>query len=78
MLEINNVKKELFNMNKKKLKNYGLWISVASTALLVAQLSGFQIDDGKVMNVVNAILGTLVLAGIVSNPTSGKGYVDNE
>ena len=56
----------------KKFKNYGLWISIASLIPLL-------IPDSLPPNyneVVKAILGVLVLAGIISNPSKGKGYSD--
>lgn len=59
-----------------KWKNYGLWVSLASTVLLVLQVSGVGVDAGKYNLVVNSVLGLLATAGIISNPSQGKGYVD--
>jgi phi LC3 family holin len=64
-------------MNKKRWRNYALWISVVSQALLLAQLLGhvtgaFEISDimqQDIMTIVNVVLGLLATLGIVSNPT---------
>jgi uncharacterized membrane protein len=59
-----------------KWKNYGLWVSLASTVLLVLQVSGVGIDSDKYNLIVNSVLGTLAIAGIISNPSQGNGYSD--
>jgi uncharacterized membrane protein len=61
-----------------KWKNYGLWVSIASLVLLILQQLplGIVIDIGKYSEVVNLVLSILVAAGVISNPTSGKGYLD--
>lgn len=66
-----------------KWKNYGLWVSLTAAVLLAVQtvggLFGVTITpeqyDG-VVAAVNAVLGVLVVLGIVSNPADGKGYTD--
>ena len=57
-------------------KNYGLWLSVA--ALIPMVFKGFNINILPVnyTEIVNSILGILVLAGILSNPSNGTGYTD--
>jgi len=63
---------------KARLKNYGLWISVASLAFMVIQNSGLQITPEQWNSYVNAILTVLVLAGIINNPTTdNKGFGDD-
>ena len=63
---------------KVRLKNYGLWISVASLAFMVVQNSGLQITPEQWNSYVNAILTVLVLAGIINNPTTdNKGFGDD-
>jgi uncharacterized membrane protein len=57
-------------------KNYGLWVSIGSLILLVMQQFNASIDVGKYNDVVNLVLSILVAAGIISNPQSGKGYLD--
>lgn len=64
-------------MNKKRWRNYGLWVSVVSQLLLLAQLIGhatglYEITDSSlqdIMTIVNVILGILATLGIISNPT---------
>ncbi|MNK90325.1 Bacteriophage holin [compost metagenome] len=69
----------------KKWKNYGLWVSLVSAMLLAVQafgnIFGYQIAPEKsseIMTAVNALLGVLVVLGIVSNPEAGKGYTDSD
>lgn len=59
-----------------RFKNYGLWLSVASLLLMVLQDAGVNITPEKFNAYVQAILGILVLLGIVSNPKEGKWYQD--
>lgn len=68
-----------------KWKNYGMWVSLVSAILLAAQacgdIFGFQLAPEKydqIMTAVNALLGVLVVLGIVSNPEAGKGYIDKK
>lgn len=60
----------------ERFKNYGLWLSVASLLLMVLQDTGVNITTEKFNAYVQAILGILVLLGIVSNPKEGKWYQD--
>ncbi|AKN30645.1 holin [Clostridium carboxidivorans P7] len=62
-----------------RFKNYGLWVSIA--AFIPLLLNGFGIDvlPKNYSDVVNALLGILVTAGILSNPqTESKGYLDDK
>lgn len=59
-----------------KWKNYGLWVSIASSVLLVLQTLEVGVDVGKFNTIVNAVLGVLALAGVISNPSQGKGFLD--
>lgn len=61
---------------KNRLKNYGLWVSVASFVLLLLQIFGVHVIESQYNNVVNSFLGILVMLGIISNPVDGKGYLD--
>lgn len=54
---------------KKRFKNYGLWIAIASFVLLVLQTFGVDIAPEKYYELVNGALGILILLGIISNPT---------
>lgn len=60
----------------ERFKNYGLWLSVASLLLMVLQDAGVNITQEKFNAYVQAILGILVLLGIVSNPKEGKWFND--
>ncbi|MNW39609.1 Bacteriophage holin [compost metagenome] len=64
-------------MNKKRWRNYALWISIVSQVLLLAQLIGsitgaFTLTDlmrEDILTIVNVFLGLLATLGIISNPT---------
>jgi len=63
-------------------KNYGLWASIlAFIPLLADALETYNISivlPGNYDKLVIALLGILVLAGIINNPTSkNKGYFDD-
>lgn len=60
----------------ERFKNYGLWLSVASLLLMVLQDAGVNITQEKFNAYVQAILGILVLLGIVSNPKEGRWFND--
>jgi uncharacterized membrane protein len=62
----------------KRFKNYGLWVAVAALIGMILQDAGVSITPEKYDAYVNAILTVLVLAGIVNNPTSGRGFRDEE
>lgn len=69
----------------QKWRNYGLWVSLVSAILLAVQafgnIFGYQIAPEKydeIMTAVNALLGVLVVLGIVSNPEAGKGFTDKK
>ena len=61
-----------------KWRNKGLWVAVAGLGALIIQASGVAIDLGKYNQIVEALLGVLVLAGILSNPTDGTWFRDSE
>lgn len=63
---------------KERLKNYGLWLSVA--ALIPMILKGFNVNilPSNYEQITMAILSILVMAGILNNPTtSNRGYLDD-
>ncbi|GIO83457.1 hypothetical protein J25TS5_03890 [Paenibacillus faecis] len=69
----------------QKWKNYGVWVSLASAIILAVQafgnIFGYQVAPEKydeIMTAVNAVLGVLVVLGIVSNPEAGKGFIDKK
>lgn len=57
---------------KSKWRNYGLLLSIASTIGLVFKE---HLPQDYILIVEN-ILGILVILGIVSNPSIGRGYTD--
>jgi uncharacterized membrane protein len=63
---------------KERLKNYGLWLSVASLLFMVAQDLGLHITPEKWNAHVDLILGILIMLGIISNPKEGKWYSDDD
>lgn len=63
---------------KDRFKNYGFWVALASGIMVIIQAFGLKIDVPYVNEVITAILGVLVLLGIVNNPTDGKGFGDTK
>jgi len=59
-----------------KFKNVGLWVSIF--AFIPLLLKGFNVNilPENYNEIVSAFLGILVLAGILSNPRTGKGFTD--
>lgn len=63
---------------RNRLKNYGLWTSVAALGLMIVQNSGLQILPEQWDAYVNSILGILILLGIINNPdTENPGFKDD-
>lgn len=64
-------------MNKKRWRNYALWVSIMSQLLLLVQLIGtitgaFTLTDimrEDILTITNVFLGLFATLGIVSNPT---------
>ena len=64
-------------MNKKRWRNYALWVSIVSQVLLLIQLIGhltglFDLTDvmkQDLLTVADVLLGLLATLGIISNPT---------
>ena len=61
---------------KERLKNVGFWISLVSSVMLILGAFGVEIGDETVSSVINGVASLLVVFGIVSDPTSGTGYLD--
>lgn len=62
----------------ERYKNYGLWIAVASLILITLQTFGVSLAEDKYNEIVNAILTVLVLAGVINNPSNGRGFSDKK
>lgn len=64
-------------MNKKRWRNYALWVSIVSQVLLLLQLISsitgmFTLTDlmrEDILTIANVFLGLLATLGIISNPT---------
>ena len=66
-------------MDLFRFKNYGLWVSIFALIPLVLQGFGVNILPGNYEEIVVALLGVLVMAGILNNPTSeNTGYLDDK
>jgi uncharacterized membrane protein len=61
-----------------RFRNYGLW--VAASALVIDVLIYANVitvaESDQVQALVQRGLEVLVLAGIISNPSQGKGFID--
>ena len=54
---------------KNRLTNYNFWISLVSAVLLIMQAFNFEFDIANLSEIATALLGLLVVVGIISNPT---------
>ncbi|TRY43063.1 holin [Geobacillus sp. LEMMJ02] len=60
----------------ERFKNYGLWLAIGSFAVIALETFGVDIDLGKYEQLYHALLSILVMAGILNNPSLGRGYSD--
>ena len=54
---------------KNRLKNYNFWISMFSAVLLILQALKIEFDIAYVNEIFTAVLGLLVVVGIIIDPT---------
>ena len=54
---------------KNRLTNYNFWISIFSAMLLILQALKIEFDIAYVNEIFTAVLGLLVVIGIISDPT---------
>ena len=54
---------------KNRLTNYNFWVSIVSAVLLILQALKIKVDFIYVNEVSTAILGLLVVIGIINDPT---------
>lgn len=54
---------------KNRLTNYNFWISIVSAVLLILQAFKFEFDIAYINEIATAVLGLLVVIGIISDPT---------
>lgn len=65
---------------KKRITNYGFWVSLLSLIPLIMQAAGdTTLIPSNYQTVANIILSFLVAVGIVNDPTTdAKGYKDDK
>ena len=63
---------------KNRLTNYNFWISIVSAILLILQAFKFEFDIAYISEIVTAVLGLLVVIGIISDPTKTTVKTDKE
>lgn len=54
---------------KNRLTNYNFWISIVSASLLILRAFDIKMDIANINEIVTAVLGLLVMIGIVNDPT---------
>lgn len=64
-------------MNTSRWQNYGLWVSIAAFIPLLLSNFGIQVFPNY-QEVVSALLGILVTAGILSNPTTSSKWFSDD
>ncbi len=68
--------KQMGTQTVERFKNYGLWLAIGSFAVIALETFGVDIDLGKYEQLYHAFLSILVMAGILNNPSLGRGYSD--
>ncbi len=61
---------------KERMKNAGFWVSILSALFLILGAFGVEIAGATADAVISAVCSVLVVLGIISDPTTGKGYLD--
>jgi len=65
-------------MDFSRFRNYGLWLSIFAFIPMLLKAFGVDIIPANYDELVSAFLGILVLAGILSNPTTNvKWFLDD-
>lgn len=57
---------------KNRLTNYNFWISIVSATLLILQAFNIKMDIANINEIVTALLGLLVVIGIINDPTKSS------
>lgn len=57
---------------KNRLTNYNFWISIVSAVLLILQAFEFHFDIMYINEIATAVLGLLVVIGIINDPTKSS------
>jgi uncharacterized membrane protein len=73
------LKKQINIDVRSRMKSYSFWISLASAIVLALTQFGVKVDNEYIMGCVQAVLGILVLLGLVNNPTTkNAGFGDDQ
>jgi uncharacterized membrane protein len=65
-------------LDKKRLRNYGLWVAVAAFIPMLLEAFGLDVLPENYNQIVKSFLGILVLLGIINNPTTeNPGFKDD-
>jgi len=59
-----------------RFKNVGLYVSIFAFIPLLLKGFGLDVLPENYSEITNSFLGILVVAGILSNPSTGKGFAD--
>ena len=59
-----------------RFKNVGLYVSIFAFIPLLLKGFGLDVLPTNYSEITNSFLGILVIAGILSNPSTGKGFTD--
>ncbi len=57
---------------KNRLTNYNFWVSIVSAVLLILQSFDVQFDISNFNEITTAVLGLLVVIGIINDPTKSS------
>lgn len=63
---------------KNRITNYNFWISIVSATLLILQAFDIKLDIANINEIVTALLGLLVVIGIINDPTKSSKDAENE
>lgn len=62
---------------KNRLTNYNFWISIVSAVLLILQAFNIEFDVNYINEIITAVLGLLVVIGIINDPTKSTTKTDS-
>ncbi len=63
---------------KNRITNYNFWISIVSATLLILQAFNIKLDISNINEIVTALLGLLVVIGIINDPTKSAKDTEND
>jgi len=59
-----------------RFKNYGLWVSLFALLGMILLDANIITELGRYEQYIQIVLGLLIAAGVISNPSTGKGFTD--